>query len=74
MLIIAFTWLVNIPSHIFPATSTLLQLPKSAGSAAQIQPRLSGAYSATLTTLPCQIWVKDITIHEDGMWLAQWLD
>ena len=42
----------------FPATSTLLQLLKSASSAAQIQPRLSGAYSATLTALPCQLWVK----------------
>ena len=60
MLVIALTWLVNIPSHIFPCSSTLLQLPKSAGSAAQIQPRLSGAYSATLTALLCQIWVKHL--------------
>ena len=45
--------------HIFfPTTSTLSELPKSADSAAQIQPRLSGAYSATLTALHCQIWVK----------------
>ena len=49
---------MNIPQHISPPLPQHLQLPKSASSAAQIQPRLSGAYSATLTALPCQKWAK----------------
>ena len=52
---------MNIASHIFPTTSSLLQLPKSDGSAAQIQPKLSGAYSAALTPLPCLIQVKSLS-------------
>ena len=58
MLIIAFTWLVNIPSHIFPCYLNTLTTPQICWVCCPSQPRLSGAYSATLTAPPCQIWVK----------------
>ena len=66
MLIIAFTWLVNIPSHIFPCYLNTHTTPQICRVCCPNQPRLSGAYSATLTAPPCQIWVKKNFLDQSG--------
>ena len=67
MLIIAFTWLTNIPSHIFPRHLNILPAPHICQFCCPYPAKPSRAYSATLTALPCQIWDKTYGHPNQGM-------